>query len=313
MKISVIIPTLNNSQSIATRLAHIFKQTIPPADFEVLVVDNGSVDNTVEVLTLLCKQYGNLRWCSEPIQGRPQARNRGIHESTGDLILFLDDDIDVASDHLERHLVHHSAASKPITVLGHISDISSMRPKWLQDYFHARQSIVSSRVTGSNLTIPRGIHFITGNVSLLRNTLEMVKQSDHAGDVYFDPLFAFREDADLGLRLAKAGVEFIFANDIQCLHNHKRNVQAIWIRSYQVGYSTERLIRKHPEVATTARYLTKSVWANLMFLVLSVSLFVPAYILHFFWSEPLYKVIGGILLYQTNRGYQQASKDHCNV
>lgn len=309
MKISVIIPTLNSAGHIAERLKPIFTQNLPKTQYEILVVDNGSDDNTTEILTSLSYQINNLRWVREPTRGRAQARNRGICESTGDLIVFLDDDIEVAADLLERHQAYHFAANRPVAVLGHVTDASLLRPKWLQDYYHARQRVGSSAPNLDSVA-PQGFGFVTGNVSLLRSTLELVKRAELDRESYFDPSLVYRQDAELGMRLVKAGVQFIFASDIRCYHRHSRNLRTMLKRSYHIGYYTEVLIQKHSEISSIERYLTKSRLVNFMLLMASIGLFWPAYILHFVWPEPLYKVTGGILLYQTNRGYQQALRDH---
>jgi len=65
-----------------------------PIPFEILVVNNNSADNTVEVLTRLAQQTGPLlRWVTEPVQGIVPARNRAIEESlNSDILVFIDDD-----------------------------------------------------------------------------------------------------------------------------------------------------------------------------------------------------------------------------
>lgn len=312
MKISVIIPTLNHAQSIAERLKPICSQTLDRSKYEILVVDNGSSDNTAEVLSTLCSQIENLHWIREPRPGRSNARNRGICESSGDLIVFLDDDIEISSDNLERHLFYHVNAKGLIAVISRVKEASAIDPKWAQQYFHVRQNNVSFRAPDDNVQTPLGQYFATGNVSILRNTLELIRNSDQRLQFYFDtdPAFDYLEDSDMGFRLIKAGVQFVFAQDIRCYHNHPTNLQSILKRNYRVGYCMERLIRKYPEVSANARYLTSSRLVNGMLLIAIAGLFPLAYILYLVWPEPLYKVIGGILLYQTNRGYQQALRDH---
>ncbi|NQV03052.1 MAG: glycosyltransferase [Bacteroidia bacterium] len=312
--ISVIIPTLNSSGYISNLLKSLLKQTLSPSAYEIIVIDNGSTDKTAEVLTDFSHQAKNLRWVTEPYQGRARARNRGIRESDGELILFIDDDMEIESDHLERHLSYHQASNVPVAVLGNITDLSPVSPGWLKDYYDARQLIAKEHVKEhvKDIAAPTGtgLQFIAGNVSLLRSTLALVKLTDDPAETYFDPALVRRQDGDMGIRLIGAGVRFLFAHDLKCSHRHPRNLRSLLKRSYEVGYYTSVLIQKHPEISHAEKHLTKSGYVNSALLLACIVLFVPAYLLHLFWTYPLNKVTGGILRYQTNRGYQQAQKDH---
>lgn len=304
--VSVIIPTLNSAQHIASLLTPLLEQTLSQDRYEIVVVNNGSTDETSNVLDELSAQAENLRWVMEPRRGRAEARNRGIAESSGELIVFLDDDVEIASDHLERHLAYHKKASEPVAVIGHVVDDSPVQPAWLRDYFLSRQTIGSSGPTGGHTEIPLGLYFITQSVSLSRSTLEDVAMKVGNQKAYFDPTLKRRQDGDVGCRLVKNGVRFIFAEDIVCYHRHPRNLGDMLRRSYEVGRSTARLLEKHPEASAGTKYLTSSPWINSGLLLACLALFGPAFLMRPIWTEPLNKVIGGLLLYQKNRGYQQA-------
>jgi glycosyltransferase involved in cell wall biosynthesis len=87
--VSVIIPTYNRAELIHESLDSVFFQTF--RDYEVIVVDDGSTDNTAEVLRPLAEQ-GKLRYIRQSNQGASAARNRGIAEARGNFIAFLDSD-----------------------------------------------------------------------------------------------------------------------------------------------------------------------------------------------------------------------------
>lgn len=86
-KISVIIPTYNRASYIRDAIESILEQTYPV--FEIIVVDDGSTDNTSEVIRL----YGDrIRYFWQQNSGPGAARNRGIKEAKGDYVAFLDSD-----------------------------------------------------------------------------------------------------------------------------------------------------------------------------------------------------------------------------
>jgi glycosyltransferase involved in cell wall biosynthesis len=89
VSISVIIVTLNRAESLKETLTSLVKQVRQPD--EVIVVDNGSQDNTKEI-TLSFSNRLNIRYTYEGQRGIPYARNTGIRSATKDIIAFIDDD-----------------------------------------------------------------------------------------------------------------------------------------------------------------------------------------------------------------------------
>lgn len=301
MRISVIIPTRNHANRIAEPLKAVLGQTLPARQYEVIVVDNGSTDSTVQVLSRLAAEAPNLRWVSEPVVGKAAARNRGIRESASELVLFMDDDIRVLPDHLERHLAHHDDAGRSVAVIGAMKDISSMEPSWLEDYFRSRQWLIAPQ-TGAGLS---PLQFVTGNVSLRRLDLEQARMGDADPPVYFDPAFSMRQDGELGYRLGRAGVQMVLAEDIECYHDHPRNLGVVLHRSYGSGYATAQLIQKHPELALEFSKLPASPVIKHGLFLACVLLLIPVFIVRPIWRQPSRKVIGAYLYYHRIRGYQQ--------
>ena len=86
-KVSVIIPTYNRAHYICETIDSILAQTY--RDYEIIVVDDGSADNTRKVLQ---KYDGKVRYFYQKNRGPSAARNFGISQSQGEYIAFLDDD-----------------------------------------------------------------------------------------------------------------------------------------------------------------------------------------------------------------------------
>lgn len=98
-KVSVIIPSFNNATYLAESLESALGQTYK--DLEVILVDDGSTDNTQEVV----KPYaGRVRYLYQENQGPAAARNRGIREASGEFIAFLDADDIWKSNKIEKQL-----------------------------------------------------------------------------------------------------------------------------------------------------------------------------------------------------------------
>lgn len=105
--ISVVVPAYNHRDHVLATLDSVFAQTY--GDYEVIVVNDGSPDDTREVLRPLA-EAGRIRYFEQPNRGQPAARNRGLAEARGDFVAFLDDDDLWPPDKLEwqaRELREH--------------------------------------------------------------------------------------------------------------------------------------------------------------------------------------------------------------
>src|SRR5208282_2321290 len=91
LNITVILCTYNRCQSLARALDSVAAQTFSESvEWEVLVVDNNSRDQTRDVAEDFCRRYpGRFRYLFEPRQGKSYALNAGIREARGDILALL--------------------------------------------------------------------------------------------------------------------------------------------------------------------------------------------------------------------------------
>jgi glucosyl-dolichyl phosphate glucuronosyltransferase len=108
MNITVVLCTYNRSQSIGKALESILASIVPSSvEWEVLVVDNNSKDDTRGVANEFCARYpGRVRYLFEARQGLSNARNSGIREARGQIIAFTDDDVTVDPTWLQNLTAH---------------------------------------------------------------------------------------------------------------------------------------------------------------------------------------------------------------
>jgi glycosyltransferase involved in cell wall biosynthesis len=92
-EVSIVIPTLNRSHLLETTLTSIFTQQMEAPFFEVIVVDNGSVDATREVCETFSVRYTNFVYCYDKMPGQLTGRHRGLELSSGKILAYLDDDV----------------------------------------------------------------------------------------------------------------------------------------------------------------------------------------------------------------------------
>jgi glycosyltransferase involved in cell wall biosynthesis len=115
MKVTAAIPTYNRAKLLPDALESVFAQTRPPD--EVLVVDDGSTDETQELLG----RYGDrIRVVRQANGGRSAARNRAVTEARGELLSFLDSDDRWLPDKLERQVPVLEGDARIGMVHGHV-------------------------------------------------------------------------------------------------------------------------------------------------------------------------------------------------
>jgi glucosyl-dolichyl phosphate glucuronosyltransferase len=104
MDISLIICSYNRSRALATALDCVARlEVLPPKEWEVIVVDNNSPDDTHEVVNRFSQAHpGRFRYLFEPRPGKSNALNTGIADARGRILAFLDDDVTVGPEWLER-------------------------------------------------------------------------------------------------------------------------------------------------------------------------------------------------------------------
>ena len=98
MKASIIIPTLNRADLLGVAIRTLVRQDFPAGDYEILIVDNGSTDETAAVARRAVSEYRdhNVRYLFEPEPGLLSGRHRGALEAGSEILAFVDDDIEAS-------------------------------------------------------------------------------------------------------------------------------------------------------------------------------------------------------------------------
>ena len=90
--LTIVFATYNGSDTLGKMLRRFCELTLPPVDIEILMVNNGSIDSTIEVAQSFVDKLP-LKILHENKRGKNRALNHGIQSATGDLLLFTDDDV----------------------------------------------------------------------------------------------------------------------------------------------------------------------------------------------------------------------------
>ncbi len=237
--VDVIVPTHNRQARLESTLRSLAGQTF--GDFAVIVVDDASAPAVTAPAALSngapVRVLRTVRAAGAVSAGPSAARNLGLHAATAPLVAFIDDDVDAAPDWLERLV---AAGREPGTaVFGPLLAPSGWRPTaW--NAWEARTLAVEYRRMRDGKYQAGWRQYFTGNALAHRDDLIA------AGG--FDETFTRAEDIELGIRLAKRGVRFVFEPRGRGWHDSRRTL-ASWFRiPREYARFDAEIARKHPDL-----------------------------------------------------------------
>ncbi len=181
MKISVIIPTYNRYKFLKRALASVYAQTYPP--FEVIVIDDGSTDNTSHIQ----KDFPQINYIYQENSGVSSARNLGINKSTCRWIAFLDSDDEWDENKLKYQVDFHQ--NNPSILMSYTDE------KWIRNDVEVKIPKKFSKVGGEIFEQCLSHCIIAPSATIIHKYL-----LDKVG--VFDESLEVCEDYDLWLRVA---------------------------------------------------------------------------------------------------------------
>ena len=197
--VSVVVPTLNRSTLLARTLESLTAQRADRVAYEVIVVDNGSSDDTAAVVRTFVDRMPMLRYCVEQQPGVSSARNRGIAESTAPIVAFIDDDNEADEGWVAAIKAFFDAHPDVDCVGGKIEGrFAAPPPSWLTPQHWGAIALQSDKGATPNLDANNASAcLLTANFASRRAALEQVGG--------FATEFLRAQDRELQLRLWSAG------------------------------------------------------------------------------------------------------------
>jgi peptidoglycan/xylan/chitin deacetylase (PgdA/CDA1 family) len=240
-ELTVIIATFNRAQALRRCLDALERQTAALEAFDVVVVDDGSTDDTGEMLAAYNPPY-RLRVERQPNRGPAAARNAGIRIASGAYCLFMDDDIVADPGLVEEHL-RAQRDHTGVIGLGQLGLQLTAAPGGLTCYFadwwaeHYRRFAAGERE-------PDFWACYSGNLSAPTVALR------NCGG--FQEGLARSEDVELAYRLVRAGLEIVYLPRAGAEQVYTKGFADIVHDFDQAGAAAVALWRRHPELASYA-------------------------------------------------------------
>ena len=227
MSVSIIIPTFNGASRIGKCLDAILSQT-GAHDAEVLVVNDGSTDNTTDVVA----QYAGVRLINQPNAGPAAARNRGALEARGTIILFTDDDCVPTSDWLNAMLKPFEAPDVVGAKGVYRTHQKRLTARFVQIEYEDRYRLMQGA---------QRIDFIdTYSAAFRRDRFLEMNGYDTSFPV------ACAEDVELSYRMSARGWLMKFVPDAIVYHTHPDTFWRYLKKKYKFAFWRVLAVRKNP-------------------------------------------------------------------
>jgi 2-polyprenyl-3-methyl-5-hydroxy-6-metoxy-1,4-benzoquinol methylase/glycosyltransferase involved in cell wall biosynthesis len=241
--ISVIIPTFNRKATLRRCLQALKAQTLPADDFEVIIVDDGSTDDTQEFLRKQQTAF-RLAYYQQKNQGAGAARKFAVEQARGEYLLLMNDDTiadpNLLQEHLQIQRLHHDSC---FAVLGTFEYERPARRRALTHFLSTDPFMFPQKNMHAEWYYGH-THFITCNLSIRRDAVLACGS--------FDPAFRLGEDTELGLRMASGGSKVVYHPQARACHDHLEMKMADMVRRAKAyGPVYLRLLEKHPSLSIT--------------------------------------------------------------
>jgi cellulose synthase/poly-beta-1,6-N-acetylglucosamine synthase-like glycosyltransferase len=232
MHISVIIPTYQAAAVLPHCLNALQQQTFDRAQYEIIVVDDGSSDGTAEIAEQALRGFPAAQVIRAKHSGPAKARNLGAWAAQGDLLLFTDADCEPAPNWIACFAQAFADPSISGAKGAYATRQRSLMARFVQQEYEERYDYTRRQAT---------IDFVDTHSACYRRTVFV----ENGG---FDALFptAAVEDQELSFRLAARGYRLAFVPEARVYHRHSATLPGYFRRKYRIGYWKIHLLRRHP-------------------------------------------------------------------
>src|SRR5579862_568849 len=221
-RITVVIPTFNCGSLLPQAIKSVLAQSID--DFETVIVDDGSTDNTKAILDEYVSD-SRVRYVYQENRGLPGARNSGVRQSDSEYVAFLDADDELRKDALERMAEQVARDGSAWCLI----DIMKCKP--------------SSREIQRTMIPVGDLSYEILRDDFMRRGMFFKRESFLAVGMY-DEEMKYREDWDLNIRMFRAGFPYSYVPEPLYLYTWRPGGITTGNREKVLGF-TEKVVRKH--------------------------------------------------------------------
>lgn len=296
LEASVVIPSYNGARKIPRLLDALAQQT--ERNFEVVVVLDGSTDNTEDVVKHYREKFLRMELITQKNGGRAVARNSGAHAANTDLLIFYDDDMEPYPDSVEKHISFHRHHAG--IMCGHPLELPGVTKTDIQNY----KAWLSEKWTGK---------YADGITVMDRDDLFFTASNCSIPRAIFDRLDGFNaklkdaEDYELAYRALDQHIAVYYDKGNKAFHTELITCKGYVARLREYGKAHKEIASMHQRTGT-ARKGAGSFARSVVYRVLAFSFWVrmiDSNLLRFLPQKLRYKLYSAII--------HSLANEHANV
>jgi glycosyltransferase AglI len=230
--ISVIIPVYNDPEGLRDTLNSLVSQELDKSLYEIIVADNGSTDSTNNIAKDFVEKYPGLikLIMEDKIQSSYAARNKGIVNSKGEIIVFIDADMKTYPDFLKK--IYSFMSDEKIKYAGFDIDMELKDKSIAGIYdkitrFKIKKSMEEKKSESTNC------------IALRREIFNKVG--------FLDERLISGGDREFGQRVLKSGYKKFFIKDVIVIHPARSNIKGLYKRHFRLGRGLYQLYFYYPD------------------------------------------------------------------
>ena len=253
LKFSVIVPAFNAEIILTSCLEALLAQSMPKEDYEVIVVDDGSTDNTSKTA-----QQFNVKTICQPNRGPAAARNRGVAEARGDVILFTDSDC-IPDRKWIQEMTLPFENPEVVGVKGAYKTCQTrLAARFAQAEFEDRYDLLQP--------LPSIDMIDTYSAAFRKDIFQEMGGFDESFPV------ANNEDTDFSYRLSAASHKLVFNREAFVYHTHPDTLLKYLRVKFRRGYWRMVVYGRYPEKAVKDSYTPGVIKIQTLLMALSIIL-----------------------------------------
>ncbi len=223
--VSILIPVYNGEKTLRKCISSILNQSYK--NFELIIVDNNSTDKTKEIIIDFQKNNKNIAYVFEKNRGRGSARNAGIRNSRGEIILMTDSDCIVPENWINK-MIEPVINQGEHAVMGFEEDI--IGNYWTRNIQESNLEFIRSHEKNNYVTC-----LDTKNFAIKTSIMKKFLFDENLGNI---------EDYDLALRMRNK-IKVRFIEEVKLKHYHKASFSS-WVKlQFNRAYWNSKIYKKH--------------------------------------------------------------------
>jgi len=234
--VAVVIPMLNEQLWIELCVRSVLAQDYPKQVLEILVVDGGSTDRSLDIVRRLAKSYPSVRLLGGADLNCPAALNCGIRTTKADIVCKVDAHGYIAPDFVRTAVERLNGDGRLMCVGGPIRPVA-----------HSLKAQSNSAARASRFGVGLGVN----TLKLEDQLVDTVQCGAYRREIFdevggFDETLQFGEDEEMNWRIIQAGHRILFTPAMQFHYFPRESFRSFFLQYYRYGRARVQVMRKHP-------------------------------------------------------------------